>query len=200
MKKMTLLFLLFIVASASGQCLALVKSYFGLKTGINYSILDPDDEAGNFTGVGLGIGLGMGLDILNTIALEFAPLFRTTSFNRTVMNIQHGFDYTNLYLPLELKIRAGMLPVVSPYLGIGLAQNIQLSGEAYIGGWKTEIDDLESDLHLLFPLGVEIKFVKVKINPEITFNLNLTADDPDTPNRSEKNYEIDYNLGIYYTP
>ncbi|MEO0216452.1 MAG: outer membrane beta-barrel protein [candidate division WOR-3 bacterium] len=200
MKKLVLILFILLLASASGQCLALVKSYFGLKTGINYAIFDPDDEAGNFTGVGLGIGLGLGIDILNTLDLEFAPSFRTTSFNRTVINIQHGANYTNFYLPFELKLKAGMLPVVNPYFGLGFAENIQLSGEAYIGEVKTEIDELENDLFLLFSLGADISFIKLKISPDFTFNLNLSADDPDTQNRSEKNYEINFAVGIYYTP
>jgi hypothetical protein len=142
----------------------------------------------------------MGIEIVNTIGLQMAPMFKTTSFNRTILNIETGANYRNLYLPFILQLKAGMVPVVSPYFGIGLAGNFQVDGEAYIGSIKSNIDDLESDLCVLLSLGTDIKLIKLKLTPEFTFNYNLTADDPDTPNQTEANYDFHLSVGIFYTP
>jgi len=176
-----------------------VKTFFGLQTGMNHSTFDPDDGAGNFSGLGFQIGLGMGVEFANILGIQITPTFQTTSFDRTVLNIDMGADYNNLYLPFILQLKAGMLPV-APYLGLGFAGNFQLDGTAYLGSVKTSIDDLENDLLFLFSFGTDFKLTKVKITPEFSFNFNLTADDPDTQNRAESSYSFDISLGVYYTP
>ncbi|MGB9720631.1 MAG: outer membrane beta-barrel protein [bacterium] len=199
MKKMTLLLIIPLVFVA-GQCVTPLKSYFGLIAGINYSNYDPKDNAGNLSGIGYQVGMGMGMEIGSTIGIQMAPMFRTTSFNRTILGIETGANYNNLYLPLLFQLKAGMIPVVSPYLGIGLAGNFQLNGTAYIGEIHSSIDDLENDLLFALSLGTDIKLIKLKISPEFTFNYNLSADDPDTPNRTETNYDFHFSAGIFYTP
>lgn len=190
----------FISIFAYGQSIIPIKSYFGLNAGINYSIFDPVDEGGNYSGTGLGAGMSLGLEVLNLLCLQVSPSFRTTSFNRTIVNAKMGANYKNFYLPFEFLLKAGMMPVVSPYLGLGIAENYQLSGEAYLENISTNIEDLENDTYFLCLLGTEIKLIKLKISPNFRFGYNLTADDPDTQNRSEKNYEFDFTLGFYYSP
>lgn len=126
------LFLLLVSFSVYGQCTLPVKSCFGLIAGGNYGILDPDDEGGNYSGMGMEIGIG-----------------------------------------------TGMLPGLSPYLGLGFAENFQLSGEVYIGDLSSSIEDLENDLSFLIAFGSDIKFIKIKLSPE---------------------FEFDFRLGLYYTP
>uniref|UniRef100_A0A7V0Z520 Outer membrane protein beta-barrel domain-containing protein n=1 Tax=candidate division WOR-3 bacterium TaxID=2052148 RepID=A0A7V0Z520_UNCW3 len=176
-----------------------VKTFFGLQTGMNHSTFDPDDGAGNFSGLGFQIGLGMGVEFANIFGIQIAPTFKTTSFDRTVLNVDMGADYNNLYLPFTLQLKAGMLPV-APYLGLGFAGNFQLDGTAYLGSLKTSVDDLENDLLFLFSVGTDFKLTKVNLTPEFSFNFNLTADDPDTQNCVESNYGFDISLGVYYTP
>ncbi len=197
MKKLLILEIICVLGFA--QCLLPVKSYFGLKPGLNYNILDPDDEAGNYTGIGFQIGLGMGIDILNTIGIQCAPTFRTTSFERTTLNVEYGFDYTNLYLPFQLQLKAGMVPMLTPYLGMGFAGNFQLDGEWHLGELSGSVDDLENDLFFSILLGADLKFTKLKISPEFSFNYNRTADDPDTQ-RAEKNYDFQFCVGLFFAP
>jgi len=199
MKKMNFL-LLILSTFLAGQCLMPVKSYFGLQTGLNYSNFDPDDNAGTLSGVGFQIGLGMGIEILNTIGIQMTPMFKTTSFNRTILNVETGANFNNFYLPVFLQLKAGMLPAVSPYFGLGFAGNFQMDGAAYIGSLKSSIDDLENDLYFSLSLGTDIKLIKLKVTPEFTFNYNLTADDPDTQNRTETNYDFHLSVGVFYTP
>jgi hypothetical protein len=176
-----------------------VEAFFGIQTGINHSNFDPDDEAGNYSGLGFQVGLGMGVEFGNIFGLRITPSFKTNSFNRTVLNIDIGADYNNLYLPFAFQLKAGMLPI-APYLGLGLAGNFQLDGTAYIGSFKKSIDELENDLLFLFSFGTDFKLAKAKITPEFLFNVNLTADDPDTENRSESYYDFHFSLGVFYTP
>jgi hypothetical protein len=196
--KRLLLFTILPVLFVSPQ--TFVNPYFGFQTGLNYSIFDPKDEAGNLTGLGFQFGLGMGIEFLNTFDLEIAPSFRTTSFERTVLNIETGADFKNFYIPFIFKLRAGTLPVVNPYLGLGIAGNFQIDGTAYVGSFKSSIDDLENDLLFLVSVGTDIKLAKIKMTPDFKFNYNLTADDPDTEDRSEENYDFHFSFGISYAP
>lgn len=199
MKKIIFLSLVFTVILA-GQCLTPIKSYIGPFMGINYSNFDPKDNAGTLAGTGFQIGLGMGVEFLNTIGIQMSPMFKTTSFSRTILNIPTGVNYNNLYFPVSLQLRAGILPLISPYFGLGIAGNFQLDGTLYVGELETSVDDLENDLYFCISLGTDIKLVKLKITPEFAFNYNLTADDPDTQNRTETNYELNFSVGIFYTP
>ncbi|MEO0129707.1 MAG: outer membrane beta-barrel protein [candidate division WOR-3 bacterium] len=198
MKKLLILTLLPIVCIFAQNELP-VKTFFGLQTGINHSNFDPDDGAGNYSGLGFQIGLGMGIEFSPVFGIQMTPTYKKTAFDRTVLNIEMGADYNNFYLPIVFQLKAGMLPV-APYLGLGFAGNFQLGGTAYIGSIKNSIDDLENDFLFLFSFGTDIKLTKAKITPEFTFNYNLTADDPDTQNRSESNYDFHFSLGIFYTP
>ncbi|MGQ9665281.1 MAG: hypothetical protein ACUVQ3_08095 [bacterium] len=199
MKKIIFLSLVFAVILA-GQCLTPIKSYIGPLIGINYSNLDPKDNAGTLSGTGLQLGLGMGVEMLNTIGIQMAPMFKTTSFRRTILDIPTGANFNNLYLPLSLQLKAGILPLVSPYFGLGIAGNFQLDGTLFVGELETSVDDLENDLYFCISLGSDIKLVKLKITPEFALNYNLTADDPDTQNRTETNYELNFSVGLFYTP
>ncbi len=176
-----------------------VKTFFGFQAGMNHSNFDPDDGAGNYSGLGFQIGLGMGIEFSPVFGIQMTPMFKKTAFDRTVLNIEMGADYSNFYLPIAFQLKAGILPVV-PYIGLGFAGNFQLDGTAYIGSIKNSIDELESDFLFLFSFGTDFKLPKAKITPEISFNYNLTANDPDTQNRTEGNYDFHFSLGIFYTP
>lgn len=199
MKK--IIFLLFaLTIILDGQCLTPFKSYIGPLVGMNYSNFDPKDNAGTLSGSGFQIGLGMGIELLNTLGLQMAPMFKTTSFNRTILNVPTGANFNNLYLPVSLQLKAGALPLVSPYFGLGLAGNFQMDGTIYVGKLETSVEELENDLYFCLSLGTDLKLIKLKITPEFAFNYNLTADDPDTQDRTETNYELNISVGIFFTP
>ncbi|MEO0184994.1 MAG: outer membrane beta-barrel protein [candidate division WOR-3 bacterium] len=199
MKRMAFLFIIPLIFVAA-QDVTPVRSYFGLIAGLNYSNYDPKDNAGNLSGMGFQIGLGMGIEIGSAIGIQIAPMFRTTSFNRPILGVDTGANFDNLYLPLSFQLKAGMIPVISPYLGIGMAGNFQLSGTAYLGEIRSTINNLENDLLFTFSLGTDIKLKKMKVSPEFSFNYNLSADDPDTQNRTETNYDFHFSVGFFYTP
>lgn len=199
MKK--IIFLLFaLTIMLTGQCLTPFKSYIGPLVGINYSNFDPNDNAGTLSGSGFQIGLGMGVELFNTLGIQMSPMFKTTSFNRTILNVPTGANFNNLYFPVSLQLKAGVLPLVSPYFGLGLAGNFQMDGTLYVGELESSVDELENDIYFSLSLGTDIKFIKLKITPEFAFNYNLTADDPDTQNQTETNYELNFSLGIFFTP
>ncbi len=199
MKK--IIFLLFaLTIILTGQCLTPFKAYIGPLIGPNYSNFDPKDNAGTLSGTGFQIGLGMGVELFNTLGIQMSPMFKTTSFNRTILNVPTGANFNNLYFPVSLQLKAGALPLVSPYFGLGLAGNFQMDGTLYVGELESSVDELENDLYFSLSLGTDIKLTKLKITPEFAFNYNLTADDPDTQNRTETNYELNFSVGIFFTP
>jgi hypothetical protein len=199
MRTLTVLLLMSVIF-AGGQCMAPIKAAAGMQIGLNYGIFDPDDGAGTMSGAGFQFGLGMGMEILGTLGIQVTPSFKTTEFSREILNIPTGARYSNFFLPVHVQIKAGMIPVVSPYLGLGIAYNSQLSGTGYIGELESSIEDLENDTYFSLALGADIKLIKLKIVPEFCFNYNLTADDGDTPNRSEQEHNFHFSIGLFYTP
>jgi len=203
MKKFIIIFFV-MISIISAQCMMPIKSMVGLKIGLNYTIYNPDDGQGNLSGIGMHFGLAMGMDIVNTIGIQIVPSYRATSYSRTINNVTAIFKFNNFYIPVNLLFKAGSTPVVSPYLGIGGAGNFQLNGRWRIesNGFgidgEIESEDLEDDLFLALILGLDIKLIKFNISPEMSFNYNLTADDPDTVNNTEKNYDLHFSIGFFY--
>jgi hypothetical protein len=183
-----------------GQEISPVKSYAGLKIGFNYGTLDPGNSGNNLSGTGFQAGFAFGMDLAKVLGFEFAPAFRTSEYATTVLNVPVGARYTNLWLPVNILFKAGMIPVVTPYFGLSIAGNFQLDGTGYIGEAESDISDLENDAYIGLVLGTDIKASKVKIVPEFSFNFNLTADNKDTPNVTESVYDIHVQVGLYYAP
>ncbi len=200
---------------ALGQCLSgPLSTRVGIRTGLVFSSFDPENDDRNLNGVGFQFGLGMGTDFMNMWGIELIPQIRTTSFGRTdetiFGTIRTTFSYTNIYLPVVVSIKAGMLPVVSPYLGIGCSGNFQIGGNLRIETngsaveYEIESDDRENDFFLLGALGADIKLVNMLVTPEISLNYNLTASLPNenNPNLSVEGNNIDFHfsIGLYYSP
>jgi hypothetical protein len=203
MKKIAVLVFVFAVY-AFGQCLGSpLSGRIGIKAGVNYGIFDPKDDDQNLTGMGFHIGFGMGLDILNTLALDLTPTFRTTKYGVTENNTTVSLSYTNLYLPVQLSLKAG-LPVVAPYIGIGAAGNFQMGGKVKIEGegvsfeWDIDNEDLEQDFFLIGAVGTQIKLVKMSVVPEISVNYNLTPSlvDENNPNNKVEGTNVDFHFSV----
>jgi hypothetical protein len=214
MRKLLIIIVLFAIY-AYGQCLGgPISTRFGIKTGLVYSTFDPDDNTGGLSGMGFQIGLGMGTDIMNALSIDMTPQLRTTSFGRTDeilgTEIKTTISYTNLYLPVQFSLKAGMLPVLAPYIGIGLAGNFQMSGTVRVetegSAIESDIDkeDLENDFFLVGAVGTDIKLVNFKIVPEISINYNLTADlhNENNPNQTYdgENIDLHFAVGFYFSP
>ena len=206
MKKVVIISLITVIC-AFAQCLGgPLSGRIGIKTGINYGLFDPEDDDENLTGMGFHVGFGMGLDIMNTFAIDMTPTFRTTSYGVTENNTTVSLSYTNLYLPIQFSLKAG-LPIVAPYIGIGVAGNFQMGGTIKVEGegasFEFDIDDedLEQDFFLIGALGTQIKLVSVHVVPEISMNYNLTPSlvDENNPNFEIEGTNIDFHfsVGIY---
>jgi hypothetical protein len=202
MKKLIFLLLVLTILGYA-QCLsAPISTRFGLKLGITRGTYDPDDNLDKMTGTGTHFGFGMGTDFLNLLSLDMHALFRTTNYSRTEPLGRRTFSYNNLYFPIMLSIKAGMLPLVSPYLGVGLGMNVQFEGtqkwEPDGVAIETPIGGTNTNAFLILGLGVEIKLTKFRIIPEFTANINSGADDTATPNRTESNTDYHLSVGFYY--
>jgi hypothetical protein len=203
MKKVFILSLI-VVICAFAQCLGgPLSGRIGVKTGFNYGIFDPEIDDENLTGMGFHFGFGMGLDILNSLSLDLTPTFRTTKYGATENNTTVSLSYTNLYLPVQVSLKAG-LPLVSPYIGIGVAGNFQMGGKVKIEGngasfeFDIEEDDLEQDFFIIGAIGTQIKLVKMSVVPEISVNYNLTPSlvDENNPNIQIDGTNIDFHFSV----
>lgn len=203
MKKVFIVFSV-LATCVFAQCIpGLVSTRIGIKTGVNYGIFDPEEDAENLTGMGFHVGFGMGLDILNTLSLDLTPTFRTTKYGVTENNTTVSLSYTNLYLPVQVSLKAG-LPVVAPYIGIGVAGNFQMGGKLKVEGngasfeFDIEEDDLEQDFFLVGAVGTQIKLVKMSVIPEFSVNYNLTPSlvDENNPNNQIDGTNIDFHFSV----
>jgi hypothetical protein len=179
-----------------------ISTRVGIKVGFNPGTYDPDDNLDEMKGTGVHFGLGMGTDILNLISLDMGAQFRTTKYSREepIGRITHS--YNNLYFPIFLSIKAGMLPLVSPYVGAGLGVNVQFEGTRK---WEPNGIAVETPLggttsaFLILGIGVEIKLIKFRICPEFTANINSGADDSATQ-QTETNTDYHLSVGFFYAP
>ncbi|UCD18977.1 MAG: outer membrane beta-barrel protein [candidate division WOR-3 bacterium] len=206
MKKLIFVLVL-LTAWCAAQCLsAPISTRVGVKFGINPGTYSLDDGLDEFKGTGVHFGIGMGTDILNLISLDMGAQFRTTIYSRSeefLVEYTHSYSYNNLYFPIFLSIKAGMLPLVSPYVGVGLGINVQYNGiekeETNGVTIETPIEGANTNAFFILGLGAEIKLLKLRISPEFTANINAQADNEATE-ATEENIDYHISLGLYYAP
>jgi hypothetical protein len=187
------------------QCLsAPVNTRVGLKLGINHGTYDLADGMNELKGTGMHFGFGMGTDFLNLISLDMGAQFRKTKYSREQPLGQLTYSYNNLYFPIFLSLKAGMLPAISPYLGAGIGINVQFDGtqtwEPNGFAIETPIEGTNTNAFIILGLGAELKLVKFRVCPEFTANINTGADDPATEDRTEKNRDYHFSVGLFYAP
>lgn len=204
MKRMILIALL-LTAWGAAQCLsAPISARVGVKFGINPGTYSPDDGLDDLKGTGVHFGLGMGTDVLNLISLDMGAQFRTTAYSREEALGTRSYSYDNLYFPIFLSVKAGMLPLISPYVGAGLGINVQFNGiqrfESGSIAVETPIEGSSTNAFFILGLGAEIRLLKLRISPEFTANINTQADDPVTEDRTETNIDYHISVGIFYSP
>jgi len=195
--------LLIAVAGVSSQCLTNPLSMrLGLEPGISVCTYDADDGGNIYTGGGMHIGIGMGSDFFRLIAFDMRLQFKTTSFGRGEALGRRIRSYKNLMYPVFLALKAGMLPRVSPYIGLGIGFNIRFAGVErfeFSGGGAIENDIGGSTAQgfMILGLGAEIKLNKWRIAPRFTANISGSGDETHPPQTEEKNYDI--SVGFYYS-
>ena len=112
-------------ACVFGQCGGcLISSRAGLKAGITWNRYDPGDGTNSFSGTGSHFGFGMGMDFLKLISVDITPQLNNDNYLRREMIFERTYSYSNLYFPIFVSLKAGMIPLVSPYVGLGLAFNM----------------------------------------------------------------------------
>jgi hypothetical protein len=208
MKKTTIILLCLAAIGFSQYRNSPIAVRVGGKIGMNYGIFDFDDNNENYDGIGFHAGFGLGLDIANIAAFDITPSFRSTRYANSydVFGTEYtaAVSFSNMYIPLTFALKPRISPGAAPYFAFGTAFNIQVDGTASLEGGgttiKDEIDDLENDIYLIFAMGVDLKQNNLVIAPEFSFNYNTSADDEDTQNRTESNYDFHFSLGFYYTP
>jgi hypothetical protein len=183
------------------QCLGSpISTRVGIRFGPNICTYDPGTGANTFSGTGMHVGLGMGTEILKLIGLDMTPQYRTTKYARDEALGRHIYSYNNLYFPIFLSLKAGMLPMVSPYVGLGVGFNIQVSGKdrfEFSNGSAVEasIEGSETTAMLIIGGGLEVKLTKFRLIPEFTANIQATDEQSE-----EKTVDYHLSLGLYYAP
>lgn len=171
----------------------------GVRTGLTFSTLDLADGNGIFKGTGGMAGLSMGSDFLQLLCLDMTYQYRSIVQSRMEETLKNIYKYDNLYFPLTLSLKAGMVPLVSPYLSFGLGLNIQLAG---LHRWELNTGDaIEDDLgggsataFAILGLGAEVKLQKLRISPEFMANIQAREDS------TEKAVDYHISVGLYYAP
>ncbi|UCC12342.1 MAG: hypothetical protein JSW02_02060 [candidate division WOR-3 bacterium] len=205
MKKISIV-MLALVISLSAQCLGSpINTRAGIKFGVNPGTLEEGDGGDVFSGTGMHFGIGQGTDILNLLSLDMLVMYRATTYSRVeALDITHSYSYKNLYFPIVLSLKAGMLPLISPYISAGIGFNIQLSGiERFEGNGlaiENDIAGLGTHAYAILGLGVEVKLIKLRIVPEFTANINGSLDDDATEDIREGNVDYHISVGVYYAP
>jgi hypothetical protein len=195
-----------LVISLSAQCLGSpISTRAGVKFGVNPGTYERGDGGDVFSGTGMHFGIGMGTTILNLIGLDMTPMYRTTTYSRESPTFySHSYSYKNLYFPIFLSVKAGMIPLISPYAGLGIGFNIQLAGVERVEtdgvAIETEIEGTTTHAYIILGLGAEIKLIKWSIIPEFTANINGSMDDEATEDIREGNVDYHVSVGFYFAP
>jgi hypothetical protein len=200
MKKIALL-IVFLAVYSYGQCLGSpISTRVGVKLGLNICTYDPGGNANTFSGTGMHFGFGMGTDIINLVAIDMVPQFRSTNYTRDEVLGRRTYSYSNLYFPIFLSLKPGMLPLISPYIGLGIGFNIQFKGTdrfEFNNGTAvdTPIDGSTTNGKLIVGGGVELKLTKFRLTPEFTANIQARDE-----NSEEQKVDYHISLGFYYAP
>lgn len=202
-RSMWLLFTVLSIPLATIGHAQVISMRTGIKGGIIACNYDPDDGSNVFTGTGMHAGFGMGTDIVHLIGFDLTPQYRTIQHSRMESTGERTYFYHNIYFPVFLSLKAGMLPRVSPYIGLGIGFNIIIGGHerfTYPNGTSIETPLAGSSTQGVIILGggMEIKLNKLHLIPEFTANLSGTGDEVNPPQTLQSDYH--FSLGVYYAP
>jgi hypothetical protein len=212
MIKRTILFSIILVVFCAAPVHAKI---IGMRAGVRFGLIacdyDHDDGGDVSTGTGTHLGLGMGTDLFDIVGLDLTPQYRSLKYTRDEGLYNKTCYYDNIYFPVFLSLRGNFIPVVSPYIGLGVGFNIIVGGHL-----RSEFSDgnvvetsLDSGIsimgtegtvrgNIIMGGGLEIKLSKLRIIPEFTANMSGSGDESNPPLTRESNYHI--SIGIYYAP
>ena len=179
----------------------------GVRFGLTACNFNHDDGGEVSTGTGMHLGLGMGTDLFGIIGFDLTPQYRSLKFSRSVTLGDKTYYYDNIYFPVFLSLRGNFIPLVSPYIGLGIGFNIIVAGherneypdgntvETPLSG--TSLLGVEGTLRptIILGGGLEIKLSKLRIIPEFTAHMTHSEEET-TPQTKESDYHI--SLGFYY--
>jgi len=193
-----------IAATGFAQCGGcLVSTRVGVKAGLILCNYYPGDSSNALTGTGAHFGFGMGTDFLKLISLDVTPQIMSTNYSREETSFERTYAYQTIYFPVFVSLKAGMLPLVSPYIGFGLGFGLIMSANEIHRFYDdndttmTPIPGASATAYLIVGGGVEVKLLKFRIVPEFTAQLQPRPEDD--PNAAEtKNFHL--SLGLYYAP
>lgn len=192
--------ILMLYSTAQAQ---VISTRTGVKLGIIACNYDPDDGNDVYRGTGMHAGVGMGTDIFRLLGLDFNPQYRSLKYVRTETAGERTYLYHNIYFPVFLSLKAGMLPRIAPYVGLGIGFNIIVGGHerfTYPNGTTIEnpLEGTSTQGVIILGGGLEIKFSKLRLVPEFTANISGSGDEAHPPQTIESNYHI--SLGCFYAP
>lgn len=195
MKKLTIIIIVQCICFYSLSFSSAVGARFGVRAGINRCILNP----GNRSGTGFHVGIDIGLDVHPNFAMDIAPQVKLSKYYAPFWP-GIDYEYTNLFIPIIASVKSLSATSLSPYLGIGGAINVQLSGKMIDEPYESwsKIEDLEKDFYFVAIGGIEARLARFRISPELSFNYNLTASYPGFEDRSVSNYDFSLTLGCSY--
>lgn len=114
----------FILLIILGQCFAgPISTRTGIKMGLTSSTYDRDDTGNVFKGTGVLLGMNMGTDFFRLIAIDMAWQYRTTRQARDETFGRSIYSYNNFFYPILLSLKGGMIPMVAPYISLGIGIN-----------------------------------------------------------------------------
>jgi hypothetical protein len=169
----------------------------------HYDSDNPDNGSDVFKGTGMHVGLSMGTDLFRLLGLDLTPQYRSIKYSRSETAYDTTYLYHNIYFPVFLSLKAGMLPRIAPYIGLGIGFNIIVGGHIryrYPNGTAIEnpIEGSSTQGVIILGGGVEVKFSKLRLVPEFTANISGSGDETHPPITRDSNYHISF--GCFYVP
>ncbi|OGC38891.1 hypothetical protein A2Y85_01655 [candidate division WOR-3 bacterium RBG_13_43_14] len=200
MKKLFIFFIIITTTAFAGCLDSPISTRVGIRTGLTISNYDPDSSVSSdeYSGTGMLLGLGMGSDFFSILAIDMTPQYRSTSHARDEILGRRTYSYNNLYFPITLSLKGGMIPFVSPYVSVGIGINVPLSGIErfeYNNGTaiENEIGGSVGGFAIL-GVGAEVKLLKFRIVPEFMANMQGYDD------QTVKTTDYHLSIGFYYAP
>jgi hypothetical protein len=180
----------------------------GLLGGLNYQSYD-SGQLNVQPGSGFGLHGGMNVEFFLSpgclpaqLGLELELLRQNARYNwdTPFQGLYSALVLNNIVIPLMPKIRIGIIPKTDFEFGMGLSLIRNTSGYWRLsssGDVPISTSDLQTDIGFQLKADVGYKLAPMLlIVPSLRYQINLTANDPDTPNQTEKEHALFIALGL----
>ena len=193
-KKWLLLVVAVLITSAASA-----QFRFGVKGGVNIAtvkfnkdVIDSDNVTGFHIGPTLELGGNAGL------GLDAAVLYSQKGFESS------NEDFKNSYVevPINLKYKIGMIPIVKPYAIVGPYFNFRVSGDKvweYPGSIRGQLKSKGFDTGLNLGIGAEVlNTVQVGLTYSFGFTDNYKFEDYEINKTSGKNRLWSISAAVFF--